>query len=141
MKTDLKIYTSFVSPLTLPMFIKSDLLPIFIIRNISNSTLIGPYSGTKIHCKVLAPSTELFKKKREAEITIEEFKKLYALEIAEVDLEQILHEWELLVECSGAKGIVILVFGSKDEICHRSVLRSILNSSGLLNNRVAEVLI
>ena len=33
MKTDLKIYTSFVSPLTLPMFIKSDLLPIFIIRN------------------------------------------------------------------------------------------------------------
>jgi uncharacterized protein YeaO (DUF488 family) len=123
------------------MFIKSDLLPIFIIRNISNSTLIGPYSGTKIHCKILAPSTELFKRKRNTEITIDEFKKLYALEIAEVNLEQILHEWELLAECSGAKGIVILGFGSMDEICHRSVLRSILNSSGLLNNRIEEILL
>lgn len=136
MKSELRIYTSFVSPLTLPQFTASDYLPIFIIRNIGNSVLIGKYSGTKIHCRELAPSTELFRLRRDKFITNEEYQKRYAKEIFEVDLEKIIKDWELLVECSGARGIILLGYGSDDSLCHRSTLRDILNSSGIFINRV-----
>ena len=87
MKTDLKIYTSFVSPLTLPMFTENGLLPIFIIRNISNSKLIGKYSRTKVHCKFLAPSTELFRLRRDNKITNEEYQKLELKVLYYLDME------------------------------------------------------
>ena len=134
MKTDLKIYTSFVSPLTLPMFTENGLLPIFIIRNISNSKLIGKYSRTKVHCKFLAPSTELFRLRRDNKITNEEYQKRYAIEISDIDLESLIREWELLAECAGAKGIVLLS-------CHRGTLRAILNSSGVLINKAEEIIV
>lgn len=141
MKTDLKIYTSFVSPLTLPMFTENGLLPIFIIRNISNSKLIGKYSRTKVHCKFLAPSTELFRLRRDNKITNEEYQKRYAIEISDIDLESLIREWELLVECAGAKGIVLLGYGSNDLSCHRGTLRAILNSSGVLINKAEEIIV
>lgn len=140
MKSDLKIYTSFVSPLTLPEFISKELLPIFIIRNISNSSLIGKYSDTPIHVKELSPSNELFREKRDRRITQEEFEKRYAIEISEVNLEKQLQKLEQLAQCSGAKGIVLLGYGSNYENCHRRVLSDILNNSGLLNNRVREII-
>jgi len=141
MKSNLKIYTSFVSPLTLPEYIQKELLPIFIIRNISNSKLIGGYSGTQVHYKILAPSTELFRLKRDTKITIPEFHKRYAIEISDVNLEKIIREWEMLVGCAGAKGIILLGYGSDDASCHRSTLRAILNNSGLLTNRIEEILL
>lgn len=140
MKSDLKIYTSFVSPLTLPEFISKGLLPIFIIRNISNSSLIGKYSDTPIHMKELAPSNELFREKRDKRITQEEFEKRYAIEISEINLEKQLQKLEQLVQCSDASGVVLLGYGSSYDSCHRQVLSSILNNSGLLNNRIKEII-
>lgn len=141
MKSDLKISTSFVSPLTLPIFISMDLLPIFIIRNIKTSDLIGCYSDTSVHCKILSPSTELFRKKRDKKITLEEFHKGYAKEISEVDLEQVLREWEILSSCSHAKGLILLGYGSSYESCHRSTLTKILNNSELLVNPIKEFIL
>lgn len=141
MKTDLKIYTSFVSPLTLKDYIEKEFLPIFIIRNIKNSTLIGGYSDTPIHMKDLAPSNELFRAKRDNLITKEEFEKKYAIEISQVNLEKVIRTFEQLVECCGAKAIVLLGYGSSYENCHRHVLADILNNSGLLTNRINEIII
>ena len=139
MKSNLKIYTSFVSPITMQEYVKKNLLPIFIIRNIFNSTLIGKYSDTPIHFKDLAPSNVLFRKKRDGLITKEEYSKGYALEMTDVNLEDIINKLETLALCSGASGIVLLGYGSNDNDCHRSVLREILNSSKLLNYRVQEI--
>ena len=141
MKTELKIYTSFVSPLTLKMFTSKGLLPIFIIRNIGNSELIGKYSDTAVHFRDLAPSNETFREWRDKKITDEEYLKKYACEIGNIDLEQFLRDLEGLVEVSGAKGIVLLGYGQQSKRCHRSVLREILNNSGLLVNRVCEILV
>ena len=141
MKSELIIYTSFVSPLSLPEFIEKGLLPIFIIRSIGNSNLIKSYEGSPVHMKDLSPSSELFRKKRDKLITIDEFKKLYAIEISNVSLERVIKDLEMLVEISGASGVVLLGYGSNKDICHRGVLSNILNESGLLVNRIKEIIV
>lgn len=140
-KSELKIYTSFVSPLSLPEFIEKGLLPIFIVRSISNSSLIGCYEGSPVHMKDLAPSSILFRKKRDNLITLEEFKKLYAIEISKISLERILKDLEMLVDVSGASGVVLLGYGSSRDQCHRSILADIINESGLLEFRIKEILL
>lgn len=142
MKSELKINTSFVSPATLERFRSNNILPIFIVRNIENSELIGQYSGSPVHLKELSPSNELFRKKRDKVVSIEEFKKLYAIEITErVDLKKIIDKLESLVELSGARSIVLLGYGSDYDSCHRSVLAKILNGSGLLEKPVKELVV
>lgn len=142
MKSELKINTSFVSPATLERFRSNNILPIFIVRNIENSELIGQYSGSPVHLKELSPSNELFRKKRDKALSIDEFKKLYAIEITErVDLKRIINKLESLVELSGARSIVLLGYGSDYDSCHRSVLAKILNGSGLLEKPVKELVV
>lgn len=142
MKSELKINTSFVSPATLERFRSNNILPIFIVRNIENSELIGQYSGSPVHLKELSPSNELFRKKRDKALSIDEFKKLYAIEITErVDLKRIIDKLESLVELSGARSVVILGYGSDYDSCHRSVLAKILNGSGLLEKPVKELVV
>lgn len=142
MKSELKINTSFVSPATLERFRSNNILPIFIVRNIENSELIGQYSGSPVHLKELSPSNELFRKKRDKALNIDEFKKLYAIEITErVDLKRIIDKLESLVELSGARSVVILGYGSDYDSCHRSVLAKILNGSGLLEKPVKELVV
>jgi hypothetical protein len=142
MKSELKINTSFVSPATLERFRSNNILPIFIVRNIENSELIGQYSGSPVHLKELSPSNELFRKKRDKALSIDEFKKLYAIEITErVDLKRIIDKLESLVELSGARSIVLLGYGSDYDSCHRSVLAKILNGSGLLEKPVKELVV
>lgn len=142
MKSELKINTSFVSPATLERFRSNNILPIFIVRNIENSELIGQYSGSPVHLKELSPSNELFRKKRDKALSIDEFKKLYAIEITErVDLKRIIDKLESLVELSGARSVVLLGYGSDYESCHRSVLAKILNGSGLLEKPVKELVV
>ena len=58
MSYQLQIKTSYVSPLTLKVLPENGYLPIFIIRSIYNSDLIGKYSGTAVHMKELSPSSE-----------------------------------------------------------------------------------
>lgn len=142
MKSELKINTSFVSPATLERFRSNNILPIFIVRNIENSELIGQYSGSPVHLKELSPSNELFRKKRDKALGIDEFKKLYAIEITErVDLKRIIDKLESLVELSGARSVVLLGYGSDYDSCHRSVLAKILNGSGLLEKPVKELVV
>lgn len=142
MKSELKINTSFVSPATLERFRSNNILPIFIVRNIENSELIGQYSGSPVHLKELSPSNELFRKKRDKALSIDEFKKLYAIEITErVDLKRIIDKLESLVELSGARSVVVLGYGSDYDSCHRSVLAKILNGSGLLEKPVKELVV
>ena len=142
MKSELKINTSFVSPATLERFRSNNILPIFIVRNIENSELIGQYSGSPVHLKELSPSNELFRKKRDKALSIDEFKKLYAIEITErVDLKRIVDKLESLVELSGARSVVLLGYGSDYDSCHRSVLAKILNGSGLLEKPVKELVV
>lgn len=142
MKSELKINTSFVSPATLEKFRSNNILPIFIVRNIENSELIGQYSGSPVHLKELSPSNELFRKKRDKALSIDEFKKLYAIEITErVDLKRIIDKLESLVELSGARSVVLLGYGSDYDSCHRSVLAKILNGSGLLEKPVKELVV
>lgn len=142
MKSELKINTSFVSPATLERFRSNNILPIFIVRNIENSELIGQYSGSPVHLKELSPSNELFRKKRDKALSIDEFKKLYAIEITErVDLKRIIDKLESLVELSGARSVVLLGYGSDYDSCHRSVFAKILNGSGLLEKPVKELVV
>ena len=142
MKSELKINTSFVSPATLERFRSNNILPIFIVRNIENSELIGQYSGSPVHLKELSPSNELFRKKRDKVLSIDEFKKLYAIEITErVDLKRIIDKLESLVELSGARSVVLLGYGSDYDSCHRSVLAKILNGSGLLEKPAKELVV
>lgn len=142
MKSELKINTSFVSPATLERFRSNNILPIFIVRNIENSELIGQYSGSPVHLKELSPSNELFRKKRDKALSIDEFKKLYTIEITErVDLKRIIDKLESLVELSGARSVVLLGYGSDYDSCHRSVLAKILNGSGLLEKPVKELVV
>lgn len=142
MKSELKINTSFVSPATLERFRSNNILPIFIVRNIENSELIGQYSGSPVHLKELSPSNELFRKKRDKALSIDEFKKLYAIDITErVDLKRVIDKLESLVELSGARSVVLLGYGSDYDSCHRSVLAKILNGSGLLEKPVKELVV
>lgn len=140
MKSKLEIKTSFVSPITLKIFSEQGYLPIFIIRNIKPSELIGKYSDTSIHFKNLAPSNELFRAKRDSIIDFEEFSKRYIIEVSEINLQKMIERLEYLAELSGAKGVVLLGYGSDNRICHRSILASLLNESGLLENRVTEII-
>ena len=141
MKSNLKVYTSFVSPLSFPEFIEKGLLPIFIVRSIIGSKLIGHYEGSPVHMKKLAPSGGLFRKKRDGLITNDEFKKLYAIELTKISLEDVVRDLEMLAEVSGASGIVLLGYGSNRNDCHRSVLSEVLNNSDLLEHKVKEILV
>lgn len=135
---DIKIITSFVTPYTLNYFIKKELLPIFILRNIRNSDLIGKYSDSAVHLKDLSPSNELFQSRRDRKIDIEEYKKRYLDEIKHINLNQILKRFTNLQEICGANGIVLMSYGSNALECHRTFLAEYLNNSGLLKDPITE---
>ena len=137
---DLKIITSFVTPYTLNYFIKNELLPIFILRNIRNSDLIGKYSDSAIHFKDLSPSNELFQSRRDRKIEIEEYKKRYLDEIKHINLNQVLKRFINLRDISGAKGIVLMSYGSNSAECHRTFLAECINNLNLLKDSITEYL-
>ena len=137
----LQIKTSFVSPVTLKIFTENGYLPIFVIRNISNSELIGKYSGTAVHFKELSPSTELFRDKRDGVIDFTEFTKRYIIEMSNVNFVGIVDKLNYLSELSGARGVILMGYGSDDKKCHRSILSNLINSMGILNSRITEIIL
>ncbi len=137
----LQIKTSFVSPVTLKVFTENGYLPIFIIRNISNSELIGKYSGTAVHFKDLAPSTELFRAKRDGVIDLTEFSKRYIIEMSSVNFVDVINKLNYLAELSKARGIILMGYGSDDRVCHRSILSNLINSMEILNSRITEIIL
>lgn len=132
MKSNLKLYTSFVSPVNVPNLIKNDYLPIFIIRSIRGSKLIGEFEGTAIHFPQLAPSRELLWSVRDGKIDRLEFNKKYTIEMSRLNLFETIKKLEYLAKISNAKGVVLLGYGSDPDKCHRSVLSNILNGLGIM---------
>lgn len=141
MKSKLKIYTSYVSPLTLKTVMSANLLPIFIVRSIYNSQLIGQYSDSAVHFKNLAPSDKLFQSRRDGLISELEFKKYYVIEMSKINFQDIIKKLDNLATLSGASGVVLMGYGSSYEACHRKLLSELLNGSGLLENNIKELII
>ena len=137
-KSNLKLYTSYVTPENLVYFSEREILPIFIIRNISNSNIIGKYSGTPIQFKELSPTTDLFQKLKFGEINFETYQKGYVIELAEINFSTIIKKLERLAEECSAVGIVLMGYEEDPSLCHRSLLADILNKSGLLVNPITE---
>ena len=141
MKSKLKIYTSYVSPMTLDVIVKHNILPVFIIRSIHNSQLIGQYSDTSIHFKDLAPSTELYRARRDGLISDLEFDKRYIIEMSKINFQDTIKRLDYLASLCGASGVVLLGYGNDYSKCHRRLLSELLNSSGLLENKIKELVI
>jgi uncharacterized protein YeaO (DUF488 family) len=139
MKSELRVYTSFVSPKNLIDIINNNLLPIFIIRNIKNSELIGKYSDTVIHFKNLAPSDKLYQTRRDGFITREEYEKRYIIELSkQPNFQNTIKKLEQLSNICNADGVVILDYGSDGKESHRTILADLLNSLDLLTYKITE---
>jgi uncharacterized protein YeaO (DUF488 family) len=138
MKSNLKILTSYVSRENLDKFVKSEILPIFIIRNISGSRLISQYSGTILQFKQLSPQTELFQRYRRGEIDFERYQKEYVIGLAGLNYSNLIKRLEYLQELSGANSVVLLGYEKDPDMCHRTLLSDILNRTGLLEIEVRE---
>lgn len=142
MNSQLKIRTSFVSPMNMDAIIGEGWLPVFIIRNIQNSQLIGKYSRSSIHFFWLAPSSQLFHRWRDNEISDEDYRQFYLAEIINnVDIEEVLDKFDILLRTSGAKGIVMMGYGQDYQKCHRSVLSKFINGRGILEDPIKELVI
>ena len=141
MKSKLNIYTSYVSPTTLRAIVDNNLLPIFIVRSIYNSQLIGRWSDTAIHFKILAPSDKLYQNKRDGKISELDFKKYYVIEMSKINFQDIIKKLDNLANLSGANGVVLMGYGSSYDSCHRKLLSELLNGSGLLENTIKELII
>ncbi len=141
MKSKLNIYTSYVSPTTLRAIVDNNLLPIFIVRSIYNSQLIGRWSDTAIHFKILAPSDKLYQNKRDGKISELDFKKYYVIEMSKINFQDIIKKLDNLANLSGANGVVLMGYGSSYDSCHRKLLSELLNGSGLLENKIKELII
>ena len=139
MKTNLLVYTSYVSPENLEKVVEKNWLPLFIIRHIAGSELIGRYSRTAIHMPELSPSSRLYQAKRDGIITVPEFKEKYLEEIREVDINAIIRRFDILTDLTGAGAIVLMGYGPEFEACHRSALTEYLNGTGLFTNKIVEI--
>lgn len=142
MKSDLKIRTAYVSAGNLEALIQAEWLPVFIIRSIKNSPLIGKYHGTPVHLYWLAPHPEVFHLYRDKKIDFDEYADIYADDILRsVKFPRLIETLEILRTASSAKGIVLMGYGEDMNKCHRSILAQILNESGLLEHPIKEFVI
>lgn len=142
MNPNLKVRTSFVSPDNMEILVREGWLPVFIIRNIQNSTLIGKYSRSSVHYFWLAPSSTLFHRWRDGEISLEDYHKYYLAEVVNnISVEETLEKFDILLRASGAKGIVMMGYGEDSKKCHRSTLAKLINSLGYLNEPIKELVI
>lgn len=142
MKSKLLIRTGCVTPQTMQAFPEAGWLPVFILRTIYNSSLIGGYTGSPVHMYWLAPHPETYHLWRDGKVDWETYARMYENEILRgVKFDSLIERLEVLVNASGAKGVVLMGYGQDPKKCHRSVLSRLLNSSGLLEERVKELLV
>lgn len=139
MKSNLVLYTSYVTKENISEAVSRGLLPIFILRNIRNSEVCGKWSGSAIHFYSLAPSDDLYQRWRDGKIGLEDYKKNYAIEVSNVKFQDIIERLGYLCEICNASGAVLMGYGESYENSHRSTLAEILNASGLLEGKVEEI--
>jgi uncharacterized protein YeaO (DUF488 family) len=141
-RSNIEIHTSYISPTTYSFAVESNFLPIFITNNLNYSDMdIKKYLGSSIHFKHLAPNNQSLRMFNEDIISVENFLRSYACQIAELDFNKVISKIEMLVTASRSRGVVM--FGNKYDrtLCHRSMLADILNNSGLLERKITEIIV
>lgn len=140
MKSQLNIYTSYVSEENLEIIVKElNLLPIFILRSIRNSELIGKYSGTAIHLRNLAPTSPLYQAYRDGLIDFTEYSKRFIIELSDIKLHEVIEKLESLCNISEACGVVLMGYGEDLNTSHRKIISDLINSSDLLEKQITEL--
>jgi uncharacterized protein YeaO (DUF488 family) len=137
----LKLWTSYVSPALLEELVKRNILPVFIARRISNSTLIGNWEGTAVHFPELAPSPELLRSWKYQGMPDTEFRKAFEKELNHIRLGKIFGRMKTMADLTGAIGVAILGYGPNRFEDHRSVVADYINRTGLLENKVTELIL
>lgn len=142
MKTNINVFTSFISPWTWKhLVIEGNYLPIIVVRNIRNSKVVGHLSDTAVHFKELSPSSSLYQAKRDKEIDLIDFQRKYLIELSGISIESVVERFNQLFNISGAKGLIIFGYGSDSNLCHRSILSSMFNASGLFEKEITELVL
>lgn len=120
----MKIYTSFISRENLDLLVSLNYLPMFIIRNMRDSKLIGQYSDTCLHLRNLSPSTELLNQFRNNLISREEYKNQYLLELVlrRISFSDLIMKFKALDQMVSSSGIVLLGYNENPDLCHRRFL-------------------
>lgn len=136
---NLKVWTSYANSNVLQFLGDSEILPIFIPRNISNSGLIGGWQGTAIHFGNLAPSPLLLRDWKTEKITTTEFKRLYWKELKLMDLVKNLKKLKTLRDICLAKGVALIGYGADPEEDHRFYLADYINHLGILETPITEI--
>lgn len=140
MKSTLKIYTSYVTGENLKCAIKDlNYLPVFILRSIKNSGLIGKYNGSQIHFRQLSPSSPLFQAYNGGLIDWTEYSKRFLIELSRVRLYETIGKLEKLCNISGASGVILFAYGVDPETSHRKIVSDLINSTELLENQITEI--
>ena len=131
----MKLFTSFVTPNRIQECCDKNILPIIILRNIRNSSVLANFSDTPIHFKELAPSNNLYRLMRDKKIDFEEYSNEYKKELsAPTLLFSSLEKLKFMMELCNVDSAVFLAYGSDDKISHRSILRDFIYESGLLGD-------
>lgn len=136
---NLRVWTSYSNSGVLDFLGNSEILPIFIARNIANSGLIGGWQGTPVHYGKLAPSPILLRDWKGNKITSTEFERLYWKELKNINFREILKKFKILTSICSAKGIALIGYGENPEEDHRFYLARFINRTGLLKNSVQEL--
>lgn len=141
-KHGLKVRTCFVSAGNLEALVKAEWLPVFIIRSIHTNPLIARWAGTPVHMYWLAPKSDLFHSYRDGRLDWDDYADIYADDILSSNrLESLIEKLEILRSTAGAKGIVLMGYGSDPERCHRGVLAKIINQADILIEPIKELVI
>lgn len=141
-RSNVEIHTSYISPTTYSFAVESNFLPIFITNNLNYPNMdLKKYLGSSIHFRHLAPNSHSLKMFNEDIISIDNFLRSYACQIAELDFNKVINKIGTLVAASRSRGVIM--FGNKSDRtqCHRSMLADILNNSDLLEHRVTEIIV
>lgn len=140
MKSDLTIYTSYVSKENLELSVEEfNMLPIFILRSIKNSELIGKYSGTAVHFRNLSPTSPLYQAYRDGLVDFREYSKRFLIELSEIKLYEVIGRLESLCNISEACGVILFAYGENPETSHRKILSDFINSSEILEKPITEL--
>lgn len=126
----MKILTSFISKENLDSLIDLNYLPIFIIRNMRDSSLLNRYSDTCLHLRELSPSTELLSKFKNNTISVEEYRNRYLVEIVlrNISFSRLITKFSTLNDLTMSSGIVLLGYNENPELCHRRFLAEFMES-------------
>lgn len=139
-KIDLIIKTGRITNKNLSTYASNGYIPIFACRFMN--PMVKMYEGTPLHFPELSPSPKLLWDMKEGRITWDEYKSRYMDEMSKINLADSMNRIYNLVKKNpevNAKGAVILCYCRDYTQCHRSLIASLLNSSGLLMEEVKEL--